>query len=117
MKINIEVDTFDKKLTANILGKKLVNSGDKIDIYRNTTLSYHLTLKNFSIDEPDKVIFNLDIVGDLATNMSIFATWLQDNLRGKAEKLTINQKVVEIKEKEIKKIFNNILIKEKKKEN
>ena len=108
MKINIEVDIYDKRLTTDILGRKSMSSGDKIDIYRNTALEYHLTLKKFSIEEPDTIIFTLDVGGNIATNTSIFATWLYDNLKNKAVKLKINQIDVEIDEEEIKKIINEI---------
>ena len=108
MKINIEVDTYDKRLTTDILGRKSISSGDKIDIYRNMVLEYQLTLKKFSIEEPDTVIFTLDVEGDVATNTSIFATWLHDNLKNRAVKLKINQIDVEIDEEEIKKIINEI---------
>ena len=108
MKINIEVDIYDKRLTTDILGRKSMSSGDKIDIYRNTALEYHLTLKKFSIEEPDTIIFTLDVEGNIATNTSIFATWLYDNLKNKDVKLKINQIDVEIDEEEIKKIINEI---------
>ena len=104
MKINIEVDTYDKRLTTDILGKKSISSGDKRDIYKNTTMVYQLTLKKFSIEEPDTVIFTLDVEGNIATNTSIFATWLYDNLKNRAVKLKINQIDVEIDEEEIKKM-------------
>ena len=74
MKINIEVDTYDRQLTTDILGKKTISSGDKRDIYKNTTLEYQLTLKKFSIDEPDTILFTLDVEGDITTNKSIFAS-------------------------------------------
>ena len=109
MKINIEVDTYDKLLTTDILGRKSISSGDKIDIYRNMALEYQLTLKNFSIEEPDTVIFTLDVEGDVATNTSIFATWLHDNLKDRAVKLKINKTEVEIDEGEIKKTINEIV--------
>ncbi len=102
MKINIEVDTYDKRLATDILGRKSINSGDKIDIYRNTALEYQMTLKKFSIEAPDTVIFTLDVEGDVATNTSIFATWLHDNLKNRAVKLKINRTEVEIDEREIK---------------
>ncbi|UCF13632.1 MAG: hypothetical protein JSW06_05075 [Thermoplasmatales archaeon] len=108
MKINIEVDTYDKRLTTDILGKKPISSGDKRDIYKNTTMVYQLTLKKFSIEEPDTIIFTLVVEGNLATNTSIFATWLYDNLKNRAVKLKINQIDVEIDEEEIKKIINEI---------
>ncbi len=108
MKINIEVDTYDKQLTTDILGRKSISSGDKIDIYRNMALEYQLTLKNFSIEEPDTVIFTLDVGGDVATNTSIFATWLHDNLKNRAVKLKINRTEVDVDEEEIKKIINEI---------
>lgn len=108
MKINIEVDTYDKQLTTDILGRKSISSGDKIDIYRNTALEYQLTLKKFSIEEPDTVIFTLDVEGDVATNTSIFATWLHDNLKNGAVKLKINRTEVDVDEEEIKKIINEI---------
>jgi hypothetical protein len=108
MKINIEVITYDKALTADILGKKSINSGDKIDIYKNTTLQYQLTIKKFSIEEPDTIIFTSEILGDIATNASIFAMWLHDNLKKRAEKLKINQMDVKIDEEEIKRIINEI---------
>ena len=108
MKINIEVDTYDKQLTTDILGRKSISSGDKIDIYRNMALEYQLTLKKFSIEEPDTVIFTLDVEGDVATNTSIFATWLHDNLKNRAVKLKINKTEVDVDEKEIKKIINEI---------
>lgn len=104
MKINIEVDTYDKRLTTDILGKKSISSGDKRDIYKNTTMVYQLTLKKFSIEEPDTIIFTLDVEGNIATNTSIFATWLYDNLKNRAVKLKINQIDVEIDEEEIKKM-------------
>jgi len=109
MKINIEVDTYDKRLTTDILGKKSISSGDKRDIYKNTTMVYQLTLKKFSIEEPDTVIFTLDVGGNIATNTSIFATWLHDNLKDRAVKLKINRTEVEIDEEEIKKIINEIV--------
>ena len=108
MKINIEVDTYDKQLTTDILGRKSISSGDKIDIYRNMVLEYQLTLKKFSIEEPDTVIFTLDVEGDVATNTSIFATWLHDNLKNRAVKLKINRTEVDVDEEEIKKIINEI---------
>ena len=108
MKINIEVDTYDKQLTTDILGRKSISSGDKIDIYRNMALKYQLTLKKFSIEEPDTVIFTLDVEGDVATNTSIFATWLHDNLKNRAVKLKINRTEVDVDEEEIKKIINEI---------
>ena len=108
MKINIEVDTYDKLLTTDILGRKSISSGDKIDIYRNMALEYQLTLKKFSIEEPDTVIFTLDVEGDVATNTSIFATWLHDNLKNRAVKLKINRTEVDVDEEEIKKIINEI---------
>ena len=109
MKINIEVDTYDKQLTTDILGRKSISSGDKIDIYRNMALEYQLTLKKFSIEEPDTVIFTLDVEGDVATNTSIFATWLHDNLKNRAVKLKINRTEVDVDEEEIKKIINEIV--------
>ena len=45
MKINIEVDTFDKQFNTKIFGKNSIISGDKLDVFRNTTLYYQLTLK------------------------------------------------------------------------
>ena len=108
MKINIEVDTYDKQLTTDILGRKSISSGDEIDIYRNMVLEYQLTLKKFSIEEPDTVIFTLDVEGDVATNTSIFATWLHDNLKNRAVKLKINRTEVDVDEEEIKKIINEI---------
>ena len=110
MKINIEVDTYDKRLTTDILGKKSISSGDKRDIYKNTTLEYQLILKKFSIEEPDTILFTLDVEGDIGTNTSIFATWLRDNLKDRAEKLRVNRTEVEIDEGEIKKTINEILV-------
>jgi len=109
MKMNIEVETFDKQLNKNMFGKKSVDSGDKIEIFRNTTLFYQLTLKKFSIEEPDTIIFTLDIKGNLATNASIFATWLFDNLNNRVLRLKINQKEVAINGGEIKKIMQQII--------
>ncbi len=109
MKINIEVDTFDKQLNTKLFSKRSVASGDKIDVFRNTNLYYQLTLKKFSIDEPDTVVFMLDINGNLVTNASIFATWLYDNLKNRALRLKINQIDVAINEKEIKKIMLEII--------
>ncbi len=103
MKINIEVDTYDKQLSSDIFGKKSISSGDKRDIFRNTTLEYQLTLKKFLIEAPDTIYFTLDIGGNVATNTSIFATWLHDNLKTRAVKLRINRNEVEIDEGEIKK--------------
>ena len=72
-------------------------------------LEYQLTLKNFSIEEPDTVIFTLDVEGDVATNTSIFATWLHDNLKNRAVKLKINRTEVDVDEEEIKKIENDLI--------
>lgn len=109
MKINIEVDTFDKQFNTKIFGKKSIISGDKVDVFRKTTLYYQLTLKKFSIEEPDTVVLTLDIEGNLRTNGSVFATWLYDNLKNRALRLKINQKDVAINEKEIKKIIQDIV--------
>ena len=109
MKINIEVETYDKKLSTDIFGKKTISPGYKKDIYKNTKLEYQLTLKKFSIKEPDTILFTLDIDGDIATNTSIFATWLHDNLKDRANKLKINTSEVEIEEGEINKIINEII--------
>ena len=109
MKINIEVDTYDKQLSSDILGKKSINSGDKRDIFRNTTLEYQLTIKKFLMEAPDTIYFTLEISGNVATNSSIFATWLHDNLKTRALKLRINRNEVEIDESEIKKTIKEII--------
>jgi hypothetical protein len=102
MKINIELDTFDKQLNSKLFNKKIINSGDKIDIFRNTSLYYQLTLKKFSINEPETIVFTLDITGNLSTNISIFSTWLYENVRTNAIQLRINQTDIEINENIIK---------------
>ncbi len=114
MKINIEVETFDKGLTSDILGKKSIDTGDKRDIFRNTTLEYQLTIKKFKVESPDTVYFTLDIGGNVESNTSVFATWLHDNIKTRAVKLKINRYEVDIEEEEIRKTINQIIHKIKK---
>jgi hypothetical protein len=109
MKINIELDTFDKNLTSDIIGKKGISSGDKRDIFRNTTLEYQLTLKKFKVESPDTIYFTLDISGNVESSTSIFATWLHDNIKTRAIKLRINRSDVEIDESKIKNTINQIV--------
>ena len=109
MRINIEIDTFDKQLNSKLFNKKTITSGDKIDIFRNTYLYYQLTLKKFSINEPETIVFMLDIKGNLLTNISIFSTWLYENVKTNAIKIRINQTDIEINEKVIKRKLGELI--------
>jgi hypothetical protein len=108
MKINIELDTYDKNLTSDIIGKKDLTSGDKRDIFRNATLEYQLTLKKFKVESPDTIYLTLDIGGNFESNSSVFATWLHDNIKTRAEKLRINRNEVDIDENMIRRTIIDI---------
>jgi hypothetical protein len=104
MKITLEIETKDKSLIYELLGKKSASRGDKVTINKNIELEYQGTLIQLAEGIPDVIRLSLEIIGGTAGIIK-FADWLYNKIKNKASKLIIDRTVIKIDKGEIKKII------------
>jgi hypothetical protein len=94
MRLDLNIETFDKTLCSEILGTTHEKAGTVVAA-DGVTLEYQGTYFRKGVGFPDILEFVLSIPKDVA--IGLFAAWLYDKLsRKKIEKITINQIMITV---------------------
>lgn len=101
--VDIEIQTQDRFLVFELLGKKSANLNDSVDLPGNAKLSYTGSLIRKSFELPEIVNFTLTFGSSVTAGL--VANWLYDKLKNKTERITINRREIQLDNKEIKKII------------
>jgi hypothetical protein len=110
MTIYLSIETDDKNLVYDILGKRSARSGDKVSVVKDIELEYRGTLIRLAEGFPD--IIRLVLIAGGTIGINIFSQWLYDKIKGRASKLKIDTTVVEIDKGEITRILRQKIKKE-----
>lgn len=92
--INLEIDTYDKKLINEILGTNRIEIGTASKIHDDVTIIFHSAYFKKSFNIPDTYRFVIEII--TAFSVSYFANWLYGKLNNRAEKIRINGEEINI---------------------
>ena len=104
MKIDLEIETFDKKLDFDLFEtKERLERGMTKQLENGVSLEYKGTEIRLGVGFPDIILLVLDIASSVA--VGLFVSWLYDKLKNRATKIKINEIEVEIDKEEIKKLL------------
>ena len=101
--MDIEIQTQDRFLAFELLGKKSVSLHDSVDLPGNAKLSYNGSVIRKSFGVPEIVNFSVTFGSGVAAGL--VANWLYDKLKDKTKKITINRREIQLDKDEIKKII------------
>jgi hypothetical protein len=102
----VQIETKDRDLAYEIMGKEIKNgvslsSGESIEL-ENMSVAYRSSIVRKAEEIP--VIINLVITLGTGVVASYAGSWLYNKIHGKAKKLFVDYKEIEINEGEITKI-------------
>lgn len=106
MRVEIEIETLDRQLAFDLMGAPL-RVGDVKDIPGGATLTCGISLSRKTVDLPEIEHLVLTLGAEVA--VALVAHWLYDKLRGRATKLRIDQREVEIEAGAIKRIIETTI--------
>jgi len=101
--MELEVQTYDRFLVFDVLGKKSAYINDSIELPGNAKLTYTGGLVCKSVGIPETVNFILSIGSGMA--VEAVAKWIYNKFKNKTEKMTINRREIIFDEGQIKKII------------
>jgi len=108
MPINIEINTYERRLVFDLIGKSSVTKNDEIQISDQIKLRYAGSYIRKGLDFPEIIYIVVSFSSGVA--VSVFANWLYDKLKGKRiEKFMIEKTEIELDQGEIKRIIEEKL--------
>lgn len=108
MELNIEIETDNRMLTVDLFESKEFRAGETENaIGEGITIRYEGETIRKAVGFPEIIRIALIIAEKvvLPLAVSLTAKWLYDKLKGKANKVVIENTVVQIDENEIKKVI------------
>ena len=101
--MEIEIQTHDRFLVFDVLGKKSASLNDVVNIPGNAQITYKGSLILKSVGIPETVNFALTFGSGVMAG--VVANWIYDKFKNKTEKITINRRYINLDKNEIKKII------------
>lgn len=101
--MELEIQTYDRLLVFDVLGKKSASIDDSVDLPGNAKIFYKEILGCKSVGIPETINFVLTFGSGVAAG--VVANWIYDKLKNKTEKITINRKEIILDKEQIKKVI------------
>lgn len=103
MKMQIEIETEDRRLGFDLMGTSKLNAGMKVDIPGDAILSFDSIMGRKAFGFPETLEFIMTFTTGVSA--SLVASWLYDKIKGRASRIIINRKEIQMNKGEIERII------------